>query len=179
MLDLALAEARASAPVGVVTLDMLTLHHPSFINEAGEPSPLFVVNNNEALMAKLEDSAPQFGGQVVHWIPLGFKAGRPELSASGVPIFTMEMDNVGDEFSDQIELSQAQIPREPILCTHREYLNTQLLTGPSYISPYKQAFSDISISPTKITARAQTTDSANVNFLRSLYRLKQFPGLVR
>ena len=176
-LEAALAEARASAPTRVVILDMLALYHPSFINEAGDPSPLFIVNNNEDIVATLEATAPQFGGQAVNFMALGFRPSRPELSAGSVPIFSLDIDNVGDEVSDQIERSQLVEPRQPILCTHRQYLSDNL-TGPCYISPYLQALTDIAISPSKITARARVTDSANINFLRSVYTLKQFPALI-
>jgi hypothetical protein len=177
-LDAALAEARAAAPTGVVVLDTLALYHPSFINEAGQASPLFLVNNNEAVMATLEASAPQFANQTVECLPIGFKPTRPEMSAGSVPIFSITIDNVGDEFAEQIERSQSAVPRQPILCTHREYLSTQL-NAPSYISPYLQALTDITITPSRITAKARVTDSANINFLRSVYTLTQFPGLIR
>lgn len=174
----ALAEARAAAPVGVVVLDTLTLYHPSFVNEAGAPSPLFLVNNNEEVVAKLEATAPQFANQWVTFLPIGFNASKPEMKAGAVPVFAVEMDNVGDEIADQLERSRFIVPREPILCTHREYLSTQL-SAPSFISPYKQALSDITTTATKVTAKARVTDSANIHFLRSLYTLQQFPGLVR
>lgn len=177
-IDAALAEARAAAPVGVVVLDTLTLYHPSFVNEAGQPSPLFLVNNNEEVVAKLEATAPQFANQWVTFLPIGFNATKPEMKAGAVPMFGVEMDNVGDEIAEQLERSRFVVPREPVLCTHREYLSTHL-AAPSYISPYKQALSDITTTATKVTAKARVTDSANIHFLRSLYTLQQFPGLVR
>lgn len=175
----ALEEARASAPTGQVIIETLTLYHPSFVDSDGQPSPLFVVNESiTPLTATLEAGAPQKGGQQVTFIPIPFKGSRPEMGASRVPVFAFEMDNIGDEFAEQIELSLAVVPREPIYCIVREYLSDNL-SAPSYISAYKQALTDITVTPTKITAQAQASDSSNVVFLRNVYTLDQFPGLVR
>lgn len=174
----ALAEARAAAPVGVVVLDTLTLYHSSFVDEQGNPSPLFLVNNNEEIVAKLEATAPQKANQWVTFLPIGFNHTKPEIKADSVSVFGIEIDNVGGEIEAQIERSRYVVPREPIVCVHREYLSTQL-SAPSYISPYIQALTDINTTLSKVTAKARVTDSANVNFLRSYYTLQQFPGLVR
>ena len=174
----ALEEARASAPTGRVIIETLTLYHPSFVDEQGAASPLFVVNANQALTATLEYDAPQKPGETVTFLPLKFRGNKPEMGAGKVPVFGFEMDNLGDIFADQINRSQLHEPRSPIYCTVREYLSDNLL-APSYISPYKQTLTDITVTPTKITARAQITDSANIHFLRSVYTLAQFPGLIR
>lgn len=177
-LTAALKEARACAPTGQVILETMTLYHPAFVDGAGQPSPLFIVNDDEPLLATLEASAPQMGGQAVTFLPIPFRGTRPVMGPGKVPVFSFELDNIGDEFADQIELSLHAVPRQPIYCTVREYLSDNL-TAPSYISPYKQSLTDITVTPTKINAQAQTTDSSNVVFLRSVYTLQQFPGLIR
>lgn len=178
LLSAALAEARASAPSGVVVLEMLALYHPSFVNEQGQPSPFFAVNNNESISAKLESTAPQFANQYVDWQPLAFRSSKPDMSPKGVPVFQFEIDNVNDELADQIERSQGEVPQQPIYCVTREYLSTNL-SAPSYISPYIQAINVIDVLPTVIKCRAQVTDSSNTRFLRRSYGLKQFPGLIK
>lgn len=177
-LEAALKEARASAPVGVVIIETIELYHPAFVDDAGAPSPLFIVNGHHPMTATLEFTAPQKGGQAVPFIPLKFRGTKPEMGASRAPVYSFELDNVSDVFADQIALSQAYEPRTPIYCTVREFLSDNL-SAPSYISPYKQTLTNITVTPSKIMAQAQVSDTANINFLRSVYTLKQFPGLIR
>lgn len=162
-LSQALREAYAAAPADVVIYHTLELDHAAF------PEPIYVVNDFADLNAQLEDSTP------VTFVRFAFRIVRPEVSPTGVPQVTVEIDNVSREILAHVQLAM-QSP-ELITMTYRQYLSTDL-TGPQNDPPLRMTLTNIKADVFKVTATAGFGDLNNKRFPPQEYTAERFPGLV-
>lgn len=162
-LSQALKEAYAAAPADVVIYHTLEINHPAF------SAPIYVVRDFEDLNAQLENGAP------VTFIRYAFDLVKPEVSATGVPQCTVEIDNVSRDILANVQL--AMTSTELITMTYREYLSTDL-TGPQNDPPMTMVLSNISADVFKVRATASFGDLNNKRFPNEEYTAERFPGLV-
>lgn len=165
----ALKEAYASAPSDEVVYHTLEFRHSAF------STPIRVVRDNADLTARLEATAPVDPDTDVTFIGYAFDLTRPELSATGIPQCTIEIDNVSREILANIELAMASI--DPIEVTYREYLGSDLL-GPQNDPPMTLQITSISADVFRVRATASFSDIGNRRFPREEYTTERFPGLV-
>lgn len=170
LLSEALKEAYASASTDQVILHTLELIHPAFTE------PIRVVADYVPLTAKLEDSAPFNGGEMVDFQAFAFDLVPPEVIDSGVPELQISLDNVSGEILENIELAMG-IP-EKLEVFWRVYLSTNLDTGPENHPPLRMTITSISANATTIQARASIVDFVNKKFPNNEYDDRRFPGLI-
>lgn len=165
----ALKEAYASADSNEVIYHTLEIRHAAFTQ------PIRVVRDNADLTARLEASAPENPGEMVTFVGFGFDLTKPELSSSGVPQCTIEIDNVSRDILANIELAMTGV--DPILVTYREYLASDL-EGPENDPPMTLTITSISADVFRVRAVASYPDISNRRFPREDYTTERFPGLV-
>lgn len=162
-LSQALKEAYAAAPADVVVYHTLEIDHPAF------NQPIYVVRDWEDLNAQLET------GQPVTFLRFAFNLVKPEVSATGVPQCTVEIDNVSRDILANVQLAMQST--DMITMTYREYLSTDL-SGPQNDPPMTMVLSGISADVFKIRATATFGDLSNRRFPNEEYTAERFPGLV-
>lgn len=165
----ALAEAYASAPVDEVVYHTLELRHAAF------SQPIRVVRDNVDLTARMEATAPLNAGEMVTFVGFAFDLVRPEVSDTGVPQCTIEMDNVSREILANLELAMTGI--DPIEVTYREYLASDL-EGPQNDPPMTLTVISITADVFRVRAVAGFPDMSNRRFPREDYTAERFTGLV-
>lgn len=166
----ALKEAYASAPSDVVIISTLEIRHPAFT------TPIRVVSDYVAVMARLEANAPQNAGELVVFQPFAFELSLPELSDKGVPELGLRIDNVSREILENIELA---IPLPDLLdITYRAYLSNDLVSGPHNNPPLTLTINHIEADAQAINAKASIADFINRKFPNQEYDETRFPGLI-
>ncbi len=111
----AIAEAWASANAGDPVLTTLELRHPSFVDDEGNPTSAWVVNDLRNLVATDEDA------NVRTFIGVPFRYVKPEQTDSGAPQPpTIEVDNVSLEVTRLLMLARGS--DDPVEVIEREYL---------------------------------------------------------
>lgn len=172
-LSQAIKEAYAACPADSIIHHTLEIHHPSFT------TPIRVVrdNNLTPLTATLEATAPRDAGQAVNFVGYQFDLTPPEVSTTGVPQCTVEIDNVSREILQQIELAVAGGSPDLITIIYRSFLSDDL-TGPQNDPPLTLTVSDITANVFRIQATAGFPNLANKRFPSQDYTSERFPGLI-
>lgn len=168
-LSAALREAYASAPVDQVIYHTLELWHPAFT------VPIRVVRDRVPLDARLEAGAPRDAGAVVTFAGYGFDFTPPELTSTGVPQATLEIDNVDGDIEAQLDL--AAVSPEPVQAIYRQFLSDTLLDGPENDPPVALTLMSSTATPFRISGGLGFPDLLNITFPRQDYTLERFPGL--
>lgn len=162
-LSQAIKEAYAAAPSDVIVYHTLEINHPAFVQ------PIYVVNDHADLNANLENGDP------VTFVRFAFRLVKPEVSPTGVPQLTVEIDNVSREILANIQLAMQSTAK--ITMTYREYLSTDL-SGPQNDPPMEMVLSGIKADVFKVSATASFGDDNNKRFPNQEYTADRFPGLV-
>ena len=171
-LSLALKEAYASAPTNVVIYHTIELRHPAFT------SPIRVVRDSEDLSARLELSAPVDAGEVVQFVAFGFDFTKPEVSATGLPQVSLEIDNVDRSIVANIEAALGST--ELVELTYREFLSTDLVapsSAPQNNPPVSLTIMSVTADVFKIRAVAGFPNFMNKRFPRVEYSADVFKAL--
>ena len=124
----AYAEAIAIAPVEDVILHTIELRHPSFVDDAGQPTAIRVVRDHADLSATLEADAPLDAGRAVQFIALPFDLTLPAESDGAPPEITLTIDGASQQIVRHLDAAVGSL--SPIHCTYRPYL-CLLYTSPS------------------------------------------------
>lgn len=159
----AIKEAYASSPADVVIYHTLEINHPAF------SEPIYVVRDYQDLNANLEDGTP------VTFLRFAFNLVKPEVSATGVPQCTVEIDNVSRDILENVQLAMGSTAL--ITMTYREYISTDL-SGPQNDPPMTMVLSNIQADVFKVRATASFGDLNNKRFPNEEYTAERFPGLV-
>ena len=167
-LDAAMAEAYASVPAGAVVLDTLEIFHPAF------SSALRIVNDEMALQARLEASAPRQAGETVTFLSIAFRLHPPELTPDAVPVLEVEIDATDRLIVAEIDAAVATL--DPVEIVWRRYLLDAADEGPGYVVG-GLALISASATPGRMTAQAGWPDLVNEAFPRLDYRRADFPTL--
>ena len=176
LLQKAIAEAYASAPVEVQMLHTLELNHKSFTQPARvarwplEPEP-------RRFMLRLEDDAAYDPGALAEFIGLPFDISLPEKSENTPGEVNLRICGVGDYFDDDLEA--AALGGGSITAIYRGYVLGREEEGPAEAwpgihigSPYLDAATG------DLTATGTVLDWINLPFGR-LYTPGRYPALVR
>ena len=169
-LSQAIKEAYASAPADLVIYHTLELRHSAFT------SPIRVVRDWADLTCTLEASAPANPSEEVTFIRFAFDFTKPEVSASGVPQLTIEMDNVDRAIVANIEAALAST--DMVQATYREYISSDL-SGPQNDPPIHMTIMSITADVFRVKAVAGFPDLMNRRFPTTEYDSETFPGLVQ
>lgn len=172
----ALAEAYASAPADEVVFDTLEIRHPSFVDDAGQPTAIRVVIGYEDIEARLEPQAPLHGGQYVTFIAGAFKFTLPGFEEGQVPQLKITLDGVNRQITEHLEASRAS--KTPIEVTYRPYLSGDL-TAPQMDPPINMVLDTVDVDVFQSTGTASMNDVHNWPYPKELYTPERFPGLVR
>lgn len=165
----ALKEAYASAPSNLVIYHTLELNHPAF------STPIRVVRDFTDLNARLEASAPNNPSQYVTFVGYNFEFTKPEISATGVPQLTIEIDNVDRTIVANIEA--ALTTRDLVQVIYREFISSDL-SEPQNDPPLSMTIMSIVADLYKVSATAGFPDLQNKRFPTKEYDAQTFPGLV-
>lgn len=168
LVSAALAEAYASAPDGAVVLDTLEIWHPAFTQA------LRIVADDRALDARLEADAPREGGEVVSFIPLGFRLRPPEAIAEAPGVLEAEIDATGREIL--VELEAAAVSLDPVEVIWRRFVAAAALDGPDYVVGGLTVRS-ASATPARLVAQAGWHDLTGERWPRLVYSRDRFPTL--
>lgn len=170
-LSQAIKEAYASAPSSSIIYHTLEIYHPSFT------VPIRVVRDTANLTATLEATAPRDASTAVEFVGYQFDFSPPEISTSGVPQCTVEIDNVSREILAQIEAAVNGGSQELITICYRAFLSDDL-SGPENDPPLTLTVSDITANVFRISATAGFPNLANKRFPALDYTSEVFPGLI-
>ena len=171
----ALAAAYASAPEDDVLLDTLEFRHPLFLDEAGQPFGVRVVNDHAILLATLEDDAPLNGGEEVEFLPVHFQFTRPSETDSGsTPEAQITVDNVARHLVSYLD--RAVTSRIPVEVTWRPYIASDL-TAPHMVPPITLLMRNVQCGLSTVTARIGYGNLTNMRFPAIEYTARKFPAL--
>lgn len=168
-LSQALKEAYAAAPTNVVIYHTLEFRHSAF------STPIRVVRDYANLTATLEATAPADPSTAVLFVGFAFELTKPEMSTSGVPQLTIEIDNVDRSIVANIE--QAITSTELVQVTYREFLSSDL-SAPQNDPPITMTVMAISADVFKVRATCGFPDMQNRRFPTKEYDPQTFPGLI-
>lgn len=172
----AIKEAYASAPSDQIILHTLELRHPAFLDESGSVTAIRVVRDHLDLFARLEDSAPIHGGEVVRFVAMGFELDLPPVDTMPVPEISVTLDNVSREIVRHLDAAAES--QSVIEVTYRPYLSSDL-EGPQMDPPIHLVLTEVEADIFRVTGRARMLDIGNKAFPGLIYSAKSFPGLTR
>lgn len=168
-LSQALREAYAAAPSGTIIYHTLELRHPAF------SSPIRVVRDYADLVATLEATAPVDAGVAVTFVRFAFEFTKPEISTTGVPQMTIEIDNVDRSIIANIEAALTSTAM--VQATYREYISTDL-SAPQNNPPISMTILSLTADVFRVKAVAGFPDLMNRRFPTLEYAAETFPGLI-
>lgn len=173
LLQTALEEAYASAPINRIPLDALEIDHPAFTRPIRVIRWPAVGPEPTVFQVRHEDDAPINPGAIVEYVGLPFDLILPESSSEAEGTFQLRLAvyaGVDDYLRD------AALSRGIITAIYRQYIKGMELDGPAEVWP------DIEIqSPRReggdIVANGAILRWMNKSY-REIYTPGRFPGLV-
>lgn len=168
-LTAALTEAYACVPSDVAVLDTIEIRHPSI------PTGIFLVCNEEDIVARLEPVAPATEGVLQTFTAAAFKLAMPSVDDSGLQQTSITLDDI-DGKVEQF-LTAAKAFRTPVSMIVRPYLSNDLLGGPQLNPPLHLSLGTSTFANGTATCPATFVDLINAKFLSQLYTRARFPGL--
>jgi len=172
----ALAEAYASAPVSEVIIDTLEIRHPSFFDDAGNPTAIRICRDRVDFEAYLEVGARMNAGQRVTFIAVPFDFKLPGAAEARVPQLEIGIDNIDRSITAAVERAYQQ--SDPIQVTYRPYLASDP-SSPQMDPPINMILSRVTVSVFRVTGTATLSDVHNWPFPGRVYNPADFPGLLR
>lgn len=169
-LSAAIAEAYASAPVGLVTWETIEIWHPAFT------APIRVVRDSVSLDARIEAGADRDAEALVTFTAYPFDLIPPDQSSASVPQAILEIDNIARDIGQQLDI--AITDGRPVEVIWRTYLSGHELVGPEHLPPVRMQLSATSLSVTRVRAVVGFRDLVNAAFPTLEYDAERFPGLV-
>lgn len=170
--DVARAEALASASQGGLVYDTLEFWHPSFI-EAGQPAPIRAVNDSADLVATLEADAPRNPSAPVTFVASAFKLTLPASDESLTGRGTISVSNVSGALYPY--LKSALGVAAPLQVIYREYLGADL----SHPSAILALFTLRKVTLDLETAGGEIVfeELELIQVPRRIYNIAEFPAL--
>jgi len=173
--SLAYEEAMGASPVDYAMLETFELRHSGFRNSDGSLFIPRIVNNFEDIVATLEDDAPANAGELVTFTAMPVTSGGLDESDSGqAPSISVSFDGVGPLIVQQLDY--ALEGTEPVYITIRVYASNDM-AAPAFTPVLHLTIRDVTVSETKVTARATFYDPSNLGFPRQEYSRLRYPGL--
>lgn len=180
-IEQALAEVYASAPLDQLDVDTLEIWHPSFVDDQGNPAPIFLAIGYDAdpeapFRARLEPDAPRRAGELIEFVAAAIKFQRPDVEEGQLPQIKLELDNVDRAIVQYIELAQGQ--PAPIEILYRPYLLSDP-SAPQMDPPLMMEVVAIEANVFTVSLSASMADVFNFPFPQTVYTPDRFPGLLR
>lgn len=170
------AEAQASAPANIVELFTVELIHSSFLDAFGNPTSVRAVRDVQDHVLLLEDSAPLGPGTNATFTAIPFDVPWPGIEDGRVPELQIRIDNVGQELAPWLDA--AVLVQAPITVIFRIYLwDESAGTTTMGTDPITFQMRSVTISDTYVEGTASPADLANLQFLRVIYDVLNYPGL--
>lgn len=153
----------------------LAFYHPSFVNDAGDPVAVYVVNDFEDLAATLEADAPLDGGETVTFraVPMEITL-PPEGDEQRAPEVRISVGNATRLLTPQLEAAVAS--QDPVEIIARIYLPSDL-SAPHELPPLHLVLRSAQATAGVVTAVAGFGDIANRRFPAVEYTRREFPNL--
>ena len=156
-------EAYANADDTRITLYTLELNHPGFTE------PLRIVNDNDPLIAEIED------GTIVTFVPFYFSIKFPPISEQPDPSLTVNADNVSGFMTPYLDAASRS--GESIDLGFRPYLVDEEDDSITRLSYFAMEIRNASANMTSVSLTAAHINPANLAFPKELYKSDRFPGL--
>lgn len=172
----AVREAMASAPVSEVLLHTLEMQHDAFVDDAGNPAPIRVVQDYQNLTAGIEASANLNAGQTVEFQALQFKVKLAGYEEGQLPTLEITLDNASREISKALQAAIGQTSTIKVI--YRLYLASDP-SGPENDPPFPMILTNAKVTLLQVTGTATLDDLQNLAFPNRLYTTTDFPGLLR
>lgn len=172
----ALAEAYASAPTDERILETIELHHPSFLDESGQPTAIRVVQAFEDHTLTLENTAPLNPNQPVLFRACPFRFALSGFSENDTPSLQLSISNVSRIVTKYLE--QAIAYTTPITVIYRPYLESDT-SAPQLDPVISMTLTSVKVGIMDITGNATLSDVHNWPFPTLKYTPEAYPGLVR
>jgi hypothetical protein len=165
----AYAEAIASAKAGDPLLLTLEVRHSDFVDEDGNATSYWIVNDFRNLTATDEDSV------VRTFIAVPFRFVWPEQTDSGAPKpAAMEIDNVSRQLTTL--LLQARESDEPVECVLRMYLPSDT-TAPHILPVTVMEVINPVVTSETVSVQLTFGSLTNRKFPARIYTAEEFPSL--
>jgi hypothetical protein len=172
----AVAEARAFARVDQPELLTLAFYHSAFVDAAGRPTALYVVNDFEPLVATLEADAPLDAGQAVTFQPVPMRVVFPEESDDNrAPGATLEIGDALRVLAPQLRAAAGTM--EPVRLMARTYLPSDT-SAPHEMPPLSLELTGAESDGVNVAFGANYGDVTNFPFPAVGYTTEGFPALV-
>lgn len=163
----AIAESMASNTQGDPILLTLELQNEFFVDDNGDPTSAWVVNDYTALQAYDEN------GVLRTFQPVPFSYSKPEQTDSGAPAAVqIQIDNVSQTLTRQL----LRAGRSPVYVVEREYLPSDL-SAPHVLPPTRMVLAQVKAGSETVTGQASFGDFTNRRFPFAIYTREAFPAL--
>ncbi len=172
----ALAEAYALAPSGEIVLNTLEIRHPTFVDDDGNLTSIFIVADTADLIAPLESDAPVKGGQTIRFVAFGFSIALTPIEPGITPEIEVTVDGTDRSVIQYFDLAIES--GVPIIIAYRPYLATAPGDGPQMDPIMTFELSEIHVTVTGVKARARTGIDLRGAFPIRTYTAAEFPGLI-
>lgn len=171
----AYAEAIATARIDRVMLPTYELRHPNFVDDNGDLYAVRIVNDHADLTATLEDTAEVNAGEEVLFTACPIEVSGPDESDSGsAPAITFSIDGVSQVLVQQLD--RALLSLQPVTITERIYASDDT-SGPAVTPVLTMTLREVTVTDTRVSAKAMFFDPSNRGFPRQEYTQEQYPGL--
>lgn len=163
----AIAESMASNTLGDPLLLTLELQNSNFVDDDGNPTSVWIVNDFAAFDAYDEDSVLRT------FLPVPFRYTKPEQTDGGAPAAVqIEVDNISQVLTRQLLLAG----RTPVYVVEREYLPSDP-SAPHVLPPTRMAVTSVKVGGETVTGQASFGDFTNRKFPFATYTREEFPAL--
>lgn len=167
----ALQEAAAIAPIGRAMLLTWEMWHPSLAE------PIRFVDDNAALMATLEATAPRNAGEEVEFLACPVSMERPtESDSEASPTVSLSRPDISGILKDALDAARGSL--EPWSLIERVYASDDTST-PAKLPPMSFELTSAEISGAAAKLTAMMDDDGNVSIPRITFRREHYPGLAR
>lgn len=170
----ALAEVHAANPVDDNAVDTLELYHPAFVDDAGNPAPIYLSVGYEDFVGRIEDGAARNAGEYVTFVAVTIRAKKPSVDTNETPTFAITADNVDRSIVEHIELAQTQ--PEVIELIYRPYVQSDP-HGPQIDVPIEMQVKTCKANDFRVDITATMEDLYDFAFPSELFTTARFPNL--
>lgn len=162
-----LIEAYTIAPTDIILIETLELQHPSFVDDSGDPTSVYIAINSEDVTCTVDGTPRLFVGMAVDFT-------LPEVKNDEQVEMTVTVDNVGRELMTNIE--SAIDDGSPITVIYRPYLSTDL-TVAQRDPPITMQLADVTADQYRVQGIFRFDELVSRRFPNKVYTLEDFPGL--
>lgn len=169
-------EAIAHSPAAKPRITTITFEHPTFRDDEGKPTGLYLVAQRKPFIGTLEADAPHKGGQQVEFQPAPIEYFGPRESDEGrSPDIKLKISNLSKEIIAHIR--HATMGDSVIEMIVRTYYESNT-SAPHEMPPPRMDVGPVSFDRDTITITASFGFLVNAPFPLGTYSPSRFPGLM-